>query len=124
MGFADAGTEELHDGWGEDMEAEEAEVVAGSQAGYDQGLFGFGWGRFFQQSFDLVEAGAVGNTVAAGCSVVGEFALVGGLDGGDRAILSGGDSYEFFGAAVITFGDIEVVTDHEEEGAVSGEGMG
>src|SRR5262245_3431397 len=76
--------EQVHERRGEDVHAEEAQVVAGTQAGHDEALFGFGRGRFFEDVFDLVKPLFGGDEPPADRAVVRQLALVSRLHRGDR----------------------------------------
>ena len=98
--------ENFHHVWGEDVHAEKAEVMAGAQTGNDQFLFGFGRSGFLQQVLDFVEALAARNQASADRAVIREFAFVGCLDSGDRAVLSPSDLYQLLGGAFFRAADV------------------
>ena len=123
-GGGDGGFEEFEDWRREDVHAEEAEVVAESEAGDVEFLFCLSGRGFFEDAADFVEPGAVLDAGAADGAVVGEFAFVGFLDGGDRAGFAAGDIDELAGAADGGAANVEVVADHEEERFTGGEFFG
>ena len=113
--------EEIHDRCGQDMEAEEAEVVSGTQARDDELLLSLGGGGFFKDGFDFVKPLAAGEAMAADRPVVRELAFVGGLDGGNGAFLGTCGGEELRGAGLLGAAEIEVISHHEEEGISGGE---
>jgi hypothetical protein len=120
----DGGIQNFHDEGRKDVHAEEAEIVAGSEAGNEQALFGFGGRGFFGDVFDLVEVAAAGHAASANRAEVREFAFAGGLDGGDSGGLRGGDGNKLRSATDAGMADVEVIADEVEEGIVAGEGPG
>lgn len=117
----DEAFEQLHDGGGQDVHAEEAEVMAVAQAGHDEALLGLGGGGFFEDGLDGVEAGGAGEQAAADGAIIGELAFVGGLDGGDGALVLAGDIDQLLGAVAAFVADVEVVADEEQKGVMSDE---
>ncbi len=71
----------LHDGVGEDVHAEEAEVVSGTEPRDDEVLFGDGGGGFFDDVGDGEEVALSGDTGASNGSVEGELGFVSWLNG-------------------------------------------
>ncbi len=116
--------EDFHDGGGEHVESEKAEIIAGAQAGDDEFLFGLGGGGFFEYRFDFEELVTSGDAVTADGAVVWQFAFVGGLHGGDRAFFLSDRDEELGGAGCFGAAQVEVISDHEEEGILVGEGGG
>lgn len=92
--------EQVHERGRQGVHSEEAKVMAGSQTGHNEALLGLGWRGFFEDLVDFVEAGLGGDAFAADCAVEGESAFMGGLDGGDGAVLGTGDGDELLGAAL------------------------
>lgn len=121
-GLLGVGAEDMEDGRGEDVHAEEAEVMGGAQTGDKEALLGFGGGGFFNDLGDVVEVGMAGEALTADGAVEGQFAFVGALDGGHGAAMGGGGIDELPGAALFGGGDVEVIADEEEEGIIAGEG--
>ena len=123
--------EDFHDDGGEDVEAEEAEVVPGAESGNDEFLLGLGGSGFFDDRLDLIEQVAASQAASADGSVERELALVGGLNGGDGAFFGSGGGEELSGAGGLGAAQIEVVADHEQKriiaresgGAVNGVGI-
>ena len=68
------------------MHAEEAEIVSGAQPGNDEVLLGFGGRGFFEDRFDLVEAGVPRNSFSSDHAIVGKEAFMSCLYCGDRTI--------------------------------------
>jgi hypothetical protein len=52
FGFGTEISEDVHEAGGEDVHAEEAEIMGGAQAGDDEVLFGFSGGWFFDDVVD------------------------------------------------------------------------
>lgn len=113
--------QDVHDRGGEDVDAEEAEVVSGAQAGDDEALLGLGGGGLLDDGFDAVEVLAAGHALAADGAEAGEKGLACGLNGGDRAGLGFGGFDDGSGAALFPATDIEVVADEVQEGVAGGE---
>lgn len=113
--------EEVEDGGGKDVHAEEAEVLAGAKAWDEEALLGFGGGGLFEHVGDVVVAGVARGAAPADRAIVGELRFVGRLDRGDRAGVGSGDLDQLAGAADAVGRDVEVVADQEEEGVVAGE---
>ncbi len=113
--------EDLHDRCAQHMEAEEAEVVSGTQARDDELLLSLGGGGFFKDGFDFVKPFPAGEAMAADCPVVRKLAFVGGLDGGNGAFLGTCGGEELRGAGLIGAAEVEVISHHEEEGISGGE---
>ena len=107
--------QEIHDPWGQDMHAKEAEVVTGAEAGDVQVLFGFGGGGLFADLVHLINAAVRARESATDRSVVGEFAFVGGLNRRDGTVFGAGDFDELLGAGFGSVLDVEVVADQEQE---------
>lgn len=120
-GGVDGCVEEFEDWRCEDVHAEEAEVVAETEAWDIEFLFCLSGRGFFEDAADFVEAGAVLDAGAADGAVVGEFTFVGFLDCGDGAGFAAGDIDELASAADGGAADVEVVADHEEEWFSGGE---
>jgi len=116
--------EDFHDGRSEHVESEKAEIIAGAEAGDDEFLFRLGGGGFFEDGFDFEELVTSCDAVAADGAVVWQFAFVCGLHGGDRAFFLSDRVEELGGAGCFGAAEVEVITDHEEEGIVAGEGGG
>jgi hypothetical protein len=114
--------EQVHQGRGQDVHPEEAEVVGRSQARDDQTLFGQGGSRFFEDLGDLVQGVSSCHPTAADGSEVGKFALVRRLDGGDGGAFVDGGFHQLTGATDGRGADIDVVSDQQEEGFFLGEG--
>lgn len=113
--------EQVHEGGGEDVESEEAEVVAGAEAGDHEALFGFGRGGFFKDGIDAVEVVAGGDAAGSDDAVAMEEGFAGGLDGGDGAGFGLGEIEETADTSGL---DEEVVADEVEEGILGSEGVG
>jgi hypothetical protein len=103
------------------VHAEEAEVVAGAQAGHEAVLFGERRCRFLQHMLDGGESSACRHKRAADGAVVLELALVGRLDGGDGAGFRLGGIEKLACAALGRLGNVEVVADLEEKRLVADE---
>jgi len=82
--------EEIHDGRGEHMHPEKAEIMACPQSGDDELLFGFGGSGFFDQVLDFIEGFRAGDEFPADRPIKGELAFMGRLNGRDGAILGAG----------------------------------
>ena len=127
-GLAGLFGENLEQGRGEEVDAEEAKVLALAEAGGGEDAFGFGGGGFFEDGVDLIELGPDGG--AADGAEEGEEAFAGGGDGGDGAAFGGVDADEFGGEGTdgTLVGEVEVIADEVEEGGVgdeiAGEGDG
>ena len=113
--------EDLEQGGGEEVDAEETEVLALAEAGGGEDAFGFGGGGFFDDGFDFVESVRALDAGSADAAVVREFAFVGGLDGGDGAIGGECGFEELCGAGFLGATGVEVIADHEEKRIVTGE---
>ena len=111
----------LHHALGEDVHAEEAEVVARAEAGDNQFLLGNGGRRFLDHVGDVVESLASAHWRGCDGAVKGELALVCRLYGGNRPIGLGRDVEELAEAGFGGEGEIEVIAHHEEEGIIAGE---
>ena len=114
----------FHDGFVEDVHPEEAEVVTSAEAGDDEFLFGKSWGGLFEDVGDIVEALANADAGAPDDSVVGEFAFVSGLHGGDRALGLPGDFEELAEAGFFREREVKVVTHHQKKGVLAGKILG
>jgi hypothetical protein len=73
---ADHFLQDFHDGRGQNVHAEEAQVVTRAQAGDDELLLGHGGRRFFDDLLNLVEAGFPLQPSRADRAVVGQLAFV------------------------------------------------
>ncbi len=119
-----------HDCRREDVQPEEAEIVAGPQPWDEDFLFGLGGGGLFEHGVDAVQARLAGHGLAAHGAELRELAFAGGLYGGNRAILLFGSGDEARGAAGAVAAHEEVVAHHVEEwlraseGARAGERVG
>ncbi|MCU0777086.1 MAG: hypothetical protein MUF86_05390 [Akkermansiaceae bacterium] len=114
----------FHDRRREHVHAEEAEVISRAQAGDDEFLLGLGGGGFFDDGFHFVKALRALHAPAADRAVMRQFALVGGLHGGNRALarLRGGE--ELGGARLVRAADVEVVADRQQKRIATGESGG
>lgn len=115
---------DLEEGGGEEVDAEEAEVVALAEAGGGEDAFGFGGGGFFENGIDLIKLGSDGWTTDG--AEVGEQTFAGCGDGGDGATFGGVDADEFGGEGAdgALVGEVEVIADEVEEGGVADEVAG
>lgn len=114
--------DEIHDGGGEDVQPEEAKVVAGPQPGDEDLLFGLGGRGLLKHSVDAVQARLAGHGLSAHGAELRELALARGLDGGDRTALLFGGGDEARGAAGAVAAHEEVIRHHVEEGLGADEG--
>ena len=76
------------------MDAEEAEVVAGANAGHHEALLGFGGGGLLDDGIDAVEIAAARNAAAGDRAEARQQALAGGLHAGDGALLGFGELHQ------------------------------
>lgn len=121
LGFGEEFLKDRHDAGGEDVHAEEAEVVAGAQAGDDDPLLGFRGRGLFEDGVDLIEAVAAGQALTADGSELLEVTFAGGLNGGDGAVFGFGDFNEFGGTTGLAAADVEMVADQVEKRLAGGE---
>ena len=113
--------EEFHHFRGEDVHSEKTEVMTRPQSGDIQMLFGLGGGGFFADLVDQIYAALGPGESSTDGTIIGEFAFVSGLDGGDRAVFGGGDLDKLSGAGFRSVLDIEMVADEQEERGTFGE---
>ncbi len=104
------------------MNAKEAEVVAGAQAGHQQALLRLGWGGLFDHVLDDVHPLATRHTPAADGAIVGKEALAGGLYSRDGARLGLRQGDDLASATVTVRVDVEVIADEVQEGLAVDEG--
>ena len=93
------------------MHSEEAEVVRRTQARDDETLFGEGGCWFFEDLRDFVQGVPSCDPTSTDCSVVGQFALMRRLDGGDGGTFVGSGFHELTGATRRRGADIDMVPD-------------
>jgi hypothetical protein len=116
------GFEDRHDRRGQDVHAEEAEILAVAKARDDQALFRFRGGWFFKDLGDFIEPLLAVHAPPAHRAVVGEFALMRALDGGDGASMGGGDVHELPGAGRAGGAHVKVIAHKEKERVIADEG--
>ena len=116
--------EQVHDRGCEDVDAEQAEVVAGPQPRHLQGLLRLAGGRLLDDILDLVKVISEGDSPPADGPVVGEHVLAGRLHGGDGAALRLRLLDDLLRTTLGPAADVEVVADEVEERLVAGEGVG
>lgn len=116
--------EVFHDPGCEDVHAKEAEVISGAETGNDELLFRDRGSGFFEDVGDFVESVMTSNRRTTNRSVKGEFAFMGGLDGGNGAVGLFGNGEKLTEAGSLGKGEIEVIIHHEKEGVVPGEFFG
>ena len=78
-------SEDVHHGGSEHVDAEEAEIVAGANAGDQQALLGFGGRGLFDHRIDAIQVAARRDAAAADGAVARQQALARGLHAADRA---------------------------------------
>ena len=103
------------------MHAEEAEIMAGTQAWHNQFLLGLGGGRFLQHRIDLIQTAAVCHTTATNRAEIREHAFSCRLHRRHSTLLSLGDSDQLLGAAEAGITHIEMIAHEVEEGFVADE---
>src|SRR5262249_13228504 len=81
----------------------------------DEFLLRLGGGWLFDELRNLVEPFPASYQAAAYGAIVGKFAFVGGLNGRNRAIFSGGDLDQLLSGALFATADIEMIADQKEE---------
>ena len=113
--------EEVHHHRGEDMHSEKAKIVASAQTGHNELLLGDGGRGLLENLGNLEQPMAARNEPATDGSVVRQLAFVGRLDGGNRAILSGGGLDKLLDALLGLAADVEVIADQKQESVASGE---
>jgi len=106
---------------GQHVHAEEAEIVSGTQPRDQQPALGFRRCRLLQDTLDPVEPLALLLSQAANRPVVGEPVLSRRFNRRDRTLLCPGDLHQLRRARAVGVTDIQVVTDHVQEGIVANE---
>lgn len=114
--------DEIHDGGREHVQTEEAEIVAGTQPGDEDSLFGLRGSGLFEHGVDAVQAGLAVLGLATHGAELRELSFAGGLDGGNRTILLLGGGDEARGTAGAVAAHEEVIAHHVKEGLRAGEG--
>ena len=84
----------LHHRGGQHVDAEEAEVVAGANAGHHEALLGFGGRGLLDDGIDAVEIAAARNAPAGDGAEVRQQTLAGGLHAGDGALRGFGERHQ------------------------------
>jgi len=107
--------EEVHHGRSEHVDAEEAEIRAGAEAGDDDLLLGLSGRRLFEDGVNPVEGIIAGNALSANGAELGEQTFAGGLHGGDGALFCLGEGDDLCGAAASVAADVQMVADEMEE---------
>ncbi len=116
--------EVLEHGRQQHVHAEETEVMPGAEAGDNEALFGDGGSWFFEDVGNLVEGVLAGDAASADRTEVGKLAFVGGLDGGNGAVLGAGDLDELARAGLARAGDVQVIPKQQKERRVPDEFAG
>jgi len=113
--------EDLEDGGGEHVHAVKAEVLAASESGNDEALFGFSGSGFLENRIDAIEAGFTCNGLAADGAEVWKEILARDLNGGDGAAGGCGGVDEALCGAAGFRADVDVIADEVEEWLVADE---
>jgi len=116
--------QDVEDGGSQNVHSIKTEVLAASESGNDEALFGFSWSGFLEDGVDTIEAGFACKGLAADSAEVGKEIFARDLNGGDGTACGTGGIDETLGSTAGFCCYIDVIADEMKEGLVTHEVAG